>query len=568
MPSAPSFILTRPWGLYTAHLRLPERLPLVRGEPLSIKAEFGLAVVGDGSLRFRFAGQKVIAAQREGGIFVHGGGDRAYFTIPAGSTAREAAFRIVVADGNVEEVYNLSITDGFSRPAQPGEVVPAERQLSFLLSIVERMRALAETDADDEALDHHADGGRLISTRIPWERLVKHFCRERGGEDPLMDIIVKHAATLPTIVESLASHPRRILKRVRERQPIARAQELDAACLQWFVRQPGRTVAEKAGSRQSILAVTRQGTFDTLENRVLHDYLDRAALAAASYSALHKRARHTARVKDVERYARQCRQLGWSLNEAGVGYPVHPVGPNYVLQQDSRYRHVWKAYLQLLRRESEIDDIWRWQVRLWAEFCRLAIIVALRRQPAVQVLAEAPLWLKADQSRGRWADTSAHPAILLVEGGDWNGRVVITVIDAQDETADRFGDPRLWRFFWSVGAAAVIHVQEMATGVETWILVWALHHMAFEQVDLNREAKSADSALAQLQSQIKFELSKDVDLGGFVLASSPTQAVDRSDDSFGRVVAFSTALDEEALDKVIEEITKILPTVVSVASHA
>jgi hypothetical protein len=333
-------------------------------------------------------------------------------------------------------------------------------------------------------------------------------------------------------------------------------------------RRRSRTAVEKAGSRQTILAVARQGTFDTLENKVLHDYLDRAAVAATSYASLHRALRRSARVTSVERYGRQCRQLGYLLEEAGVGLPTPPVVPNYVLQHDARYRHVWKAYQELLRRETEVDDIWRWQVRLWAEFCRVSLLVALRRSPGAQVIAEAPLWLKVDQSRGRWTNISAQPAVFLVEGGDWNGRVVITLIDGQHENADGFGRRELWRHFWSVGPAVVIHAQEITTGRETWVLVWPLHTMGSNVVDLAREASSANAALQQLKDQIRLGLGTQVNLGGLVIVSNPAPAPPATWTSSGEVVAFAIALGESSLNKMITEIANLMPVVIGVAGDA
>jgi hypothetical protein len=568
MTLARAFILTRPWGLYTAHLSPPARLPVKVGDRVSVLAGCGLSVVGPRELMFKFSGQKIIPAQREGGIFAFGGTEKAYCTIPASSTSRESDFKLVISRDQIEEIVEVSVEGALARPQKPGDVTPAEHQLTFLLSIVERLRALSEAEGDEEALDYHVNGRRMIATCIPWERLVEQWYVEREGDDPRMDIIVRHAATLQSVVEGLASHPRLVLKRIRERQPVSRIQELDAACLQWFVRQPGRTAAEKAGSRQTILAVARQGTFDTLENRVLHDYLARAAVAATSYVSLHRALRRTARVASVERYARLCRQLGHGLTEDGVGFPTPPVVPNYVLQQDARYRQVWKAYQELLRRETEVDDVWRWQVRLWAEFCRLSILVALRSSPGVRVLAEAPLWLKTDQSRGRWADTTAHPAVLLIEGAEWNGRVVITFIDGQDKNADGFGRRELWRYFWSVGPAAVIHSQEIATGREAWVLVWTLHAVGANVIDLAREAGSADVALRQLKEQIGLGLGIHVNLGGFVIASNPFPSPLPPSTSSGEVVACATALGEASLHNMIAEIADLLPVIIGLAGHA
>jgi hypothetical protein len=143
MTFARAFILTRPWGLYTEHLNPSARLPIKIGDRVSVPVGYGLSVVGPPELRFKFAGRKIIPAQREGGIFAFGGTEKVYCTIPAGSTSREANFRLVISRDKIEETIDVSIEGAMARPDKPGHLTSAELQLTFLLSIVERLRALS-----------------------------------------------------------------------------------------------------------------------------------------------------------------------------------------------------------------------------------------------------------------------------------------------------------------------------------------------------------------------------------------------------------------------------------------
>jgi hypothetical protein len=158
--------------------------------------------------------------------------------------------------------------------------------------------------------------------------------------------------------------------------------------------------------------------------------------------------------------------------------------------------------------------------------------------------------------------------VLLIEGGDWNGRVVVTLIDGQDGNADGFGRRELWRYFWSVGPAAVIHAQEIATGREAWVMVWTLHAMSRNVIDLAREAGFADVALKQLKNQIGLGLGVHVNLGGFVIVSNPFPSPLPLSTSSGEVVACATALGETSLDSMISEIAGLLPVIIGVAGHA
>ena len=158
--------------------------------------------------------------------------------------------------------------------------------------------------------------------------------------------------------------------------------------------------------------------------------------------------------------------------------------------------------------------------------------------------------------------------MLIAEGKDWNGRLVITLVDGQDESADGFGLRELWRYFWSVGPAAVIHAQEITTRRETWVLVWALHTMGPNVIDLARESQSANVALKQLKDQIRLGIGIEVNLGGVVIVSNPLSAPIKPSDSSDKVVACATNLRENSLEKMIAEIASLLPVIIEVASDA
>jgi hypothetical protein len=64
----------------------------------------------------------------------------------------------------------------------------AEHQLTFLLSIVERLRALSEVQDDEEPLDYHVNGRRLIATRS----------RDEGKRPAMGCYLVGYAPTIVT----------------------------------------------------------------------------------------------------------------------------------------------------------------------------------------------------------------------------------------------------------------------------------------------------------------------------------------------------------------------------------
>ncbi len=236
-----------------------------------------------------------------------------------------------------------------------------------------------------------------------WEELRRRWTANDKSE-PQMDIIVEHAKKLKRTIEELDRAPRRILRRTHRQVPLSRVQELDRRSMTWLVRQPGTSLAERAGDRQSILAVAREDNFDTLENRVLRAYGERAAFIAADYLARNRSKAKSRRALLVDEYGRRCKRLARDLAERGVRLAEPGVLPNFVLQQNPRYNQIWDAWGELLKRERLNDDLWRWQGRSWEEFCALAVMVALVGIPGAKLVASAPLTFRDEQTQGRWLE--------------------------------------------------------------------------------------------------------------------------------------------------------------------
>jgi hypothetical protein len=198
---------------------------------------------------------------------------------------------------------------------------------------------------------------------------------------------------------------------------VGRAQQLDAACLSWLIKRPGRTAIEKAGSAQEILAVVREESFDTLENRVLKDFLRRAGRACGDYLRENSNFRSSARYKSVEHFGRA---LGRYL-QADVFDGVQSVSsisnPNYVLQHDEHYSTVWRAYQDLVRRQATLEHLFEWRFRAYRDIARLLLC------SAVWSLAKEGDG-KADTGQGLWIQQKPDAGSIFEPAG-WPGPVQI-----------------------------------------------------------------------------------------------------------------------------------------------
>ncbi len=554
------FALTRPWGLYDDGEYASKREPIrTDSGVVDLPIGCGLSIVASDGLKLRFEGRRMVPAQPEGGAFDWTGSKR-FWTIPVGATSDAQRFRVsVVAESGISQVIDVVLRGALARPDRVDESSSGGRLLALVNAIGERIRSLTDDNGGLEGvLTYEAVGRKLIASGVPWPVATRKWCESYDVEHPPpLDLIVRHAETLARLVERLAHHPRRVLARVRERLPANRVQELDHACLTWYVRQPGRSTAEKAGARQVILAVSRHENLDTLENRVLRHYLELAAGAARLYANLHRRLRASERLITVMRYERLCRTLAGDLAEVGVRLPANSVVPNYVLTQDLGYSAVWLAYQDILRRREEEDDVWRWQVRLWADCVRLSVLVALRSLSGAQVIAEAPLLIRADQERGRWADLPPHPLVVVIPADE--RQLVVTVIDAQDPLGNQFGPRELWPYFWSIGPASILHAQDLASGEETWVAVWSLHPLDGRELDLDKEAHSADCAIENVVRKLRLEQAVACRLRGVIIGSAVNGAV--AEGGANVTFAYRCPVSSESLSGLVDTLAGVLPII-------
>jgi hypothetical protein len=344
--------------------------------------------------------------------------------------------------------------------------------------IVDLIARLLDVDPDEQA----AQGRMRGWVRSDWRQVAAGLAAERDVTEPRMALIVRQARDLRRLVEELGQHPRRVLTRNLRLQAVHRIQEMDSTCLAWYVRQPGRTPVEKAGSRQALLAVVREETIDTAENRVLKDFLQRSAQAAEVYLAANRNLSGSTRYGEVSRYGRGCAALVRRPAFASVRGVAGPVKPNYVLTSDQRYRHIWNAYQALLRRQDDVDEAWTWQGRLWADLVTMAVLTAL--PGATQTLALAPLYLRREQDRGRWLSVYSCAGVFATQD-------YVLMVYAADTAP-----PELMARYSSLAPTLIVSRARIGGGRARDILVWSVTDAEVEPITLDRLVLDAAQALA------------------------------------------------------------------------
>ncbi|MBK5924619.1 hypothetical protein CCR90_12710 [Rhodovulum sulfidophilum] len=430
-----------------------------------------------------------------------------------------------------EQAENPDRTGFPSRPRKGHD--PKDKSELFAADALRRMNeVLARIQELEEALDDPSDVWG--SLRAAWKRAERE-------EDPRMAEIVKQARELKPVLDALLKSIRRVLRRHRELTPLDRVQEMDRASMVWLSRQPGRSVAERAGAGQRILATVRQEHFDTLENRVLHAYARLAADAAREWMREHPRSKESARYAQVDAFRKTCRNVGAVLVELDVSVAEPGCTPNYVLMQDRDYRSVREGWERLLKRDKAIDDLWAWQAQTWTDFAVLAVTLAIVELDEAQLVAQSPINWRAEAETGRWFDQDRPIAVFWLRE---TGRVV--EVQARPETPG------------SLLTAARAHVALRITDptrmeVPRRVAVWTPH--AMKRIDLDDAVQDAAALVDQLQPLAMTEILRQ----GLILTPAhgrPETA--RADGQVSRVSGIALGASGESLAAGLEAVREFV----------
>lgn len=267
--------------------------------------------------------------------------------------------------------------------------------------------------------------GKRQELPISWNDIDDIFTEQKNSDQPPRRLITKISEQLP-LIERTISNMRKVLKCERKKIPVSRAQELDSQCIQWLTKQPGRTAPEKAGIQQRIMAIVRNESFDTLENRVLKDFLHRCHVEAERYIqqySKNERFKKSERLKKTQRLSALCFKSLALPEMEGISPLFKIPTPNYVLQQNPNYAKIWDFYKKLLHQTQLIEMIWPVRQKIFFEFLllKLNLFIRFNGNKQERKIFYSDLWIKESQkngmffSRAKWHYLIHLPAQYIFE---------------------------------------------------------------------------------------------------------------------------------------------------------
>ncbi len=471
----------------------------------------------------------------------------------------------VMQEGQKSEQIILRM-DGATSSWQDGEGKQDESQLYRTV--------LAWSNYFDECIRESSDFKR--KGKLPWSNILIYLKTIAvQAQEPRMALIVHITERMRRQLPQVVQAARRILVRERTMVPALRVAETDTACLRWYVRQPGTTSAQKAAAnRHRLLAVTRRESLDTLENMVLKDFLKRCSLESGRYlnfDCTADQRTQSERGRNVNSFGHICADLGRLPQMKHIPPPPAAIRPNYVLQNDSRYKNIWELYRKLLCREDEEDRLWDWQARTWADIARMLVSAALiylkkenggARLFQLTEILESVLVILQEQRLGTRLDHGSEPGPFLVKPNEnVQGQGVVlemvhpTLAHEHESTKD----------LGRMGGHLYLVFTPLDGSPQTVLVLWAVHTAGCDPLKRpgwTAISESAANALERHKILIGERASKMPKLRAFVLASDlEADAPELHPSPQGTVHLIQVPTDQLAWNTVVEYLALVLEEV-------
>jgi|GEM_PF-731883 hypothetical protein len=263
-------------------------------------------------------------------------------------------------------------------------------------------------------------GGRLDKTTAELIRLFIGMFAEilgRDGEVLLTELVDKlesvniEDANLPIVIsldkkyqlhrkiEAIGDKLRHQLRRQAELMSVGKIQEMDSYCLRDYVRRPGLTAVEKAGSKQRLMGIQRYQDFNTPENKFLVYFSQILHLNCFQYERSGA-VQFQAEIRKIRLVVDLFKQQPIVKTIQDRTYQF--TQPNYVLQQNPIYRSFYQAYLEYLQKKYEKERLWTFRNALLADTVYMFLTAALLKFQGMHVNANSAITGNLTPDQGRY----------------------------------------------------------------------------------------------------------------------------------------------------------------------
>lgn len=351
------------------------------------------------------------------------------------------------------------------------------------------------------------------SVRRGWGKVQDVWLKDENRENEAQISLIVRLAKNPKLKRALKfilSTPNKVLKRQRTLENVATVVEMDSACLQWYIRQPGSNLQEKAGQQQKILAVTRQESFNILENQVTRWVVDRLKILSDRFLNENFHYVNSEKFIAVRNFKTATKICFDSSPLREISAIHHFPKPNYALMHHHLYQIIWQVYLQLRKEEKLEDDCWKWQNTMWHETGKQLISALLtklgRNSVSLNEEALSMCYIRKEQMNGLWTDPPIAPGPFKTSQGR------IDYIDLRDGMPDqKFAD-----WMGTLGLHQALR-QKRIDGRDRVLALWFWNDPEKLKDNLNAELEKCQQTLYRSLTL----LDNNIEAKGIIVASDP-----------------------------------------------
>lgn len=493
-----------PWGFIEGKA---QSYPLIES-PLEtiIKVEtfFGYLIVPDQTI-VRVDGCK-IPPEKQSPVFYYQGHALRRLLLPSGSRKNKGAIqdqKISFECRGVHTTITLSI--------------PSEKKFEKVDSIIKMQIERFQSLLDHYSFTNPSESEFRLGVRRAWSFVSEAWlgCALKNEETPTSFITQKAQDTnLSSAIQAVLKMPSRRLQRERDFVTIAAAAEMDSACLEWYCKRPGETLAEKARQDQTILGIRRKETFYNLENRVSSYVIEGLLALCHQYLKDHVLHLHSDKYNAVKKFDGMIRYYLTQSSIKDVSPCDHmESNPNYVLTHHHAYKMIWEVYLQLKKEHRLFEDSQKWKNTLWTETGSQlvsSLLYHFSKLKYIKELAASIPYYRKESICGQRIETPITPGPFSSRQG------IIDYIDCRD------GEPpqSLSNWMGIAGCQQVLH-QKRPCGTERTLALWYWFTENSERNSLSDLQKSVE---ALEKSKFIFE-NKPVEIGALILANTPNDQI-------------------------------------------
>ncbi|MFI3242938.1 MAG: DUF2357 domain-containing protein [Akkermansia sp.] len=296
-----------------------------------------------------------------------------------------------------------------------------EKQEIGIKQVLEMLCAIIDTSSELRymAEEHYPPFQHLVNDKkrelpLDWSDIIDYLTAQKQDIAPAR-LITAIAQQKRNLIEKLFLHLNTVLRRERQMTPLSRAQQIDNSCLRWLSRQAGHTALEKSGPQQRILSLVRQESYNTLENRVLKDFLRRCTILSRQYLRQYQQ-----KFPDCER-VQSVHQLCTRFQAVLRGEQLQQVEkirslptPNYALMYNPSYSMVWDFYKKILAQLQLVEQAWAHRHTLCFEAVQLYLHSMLRLD-ATQYFS-SQVWTNASIENGQLLNHTRFANVYLIHG--------------------------------------------------------------------------------------------------------------------------------------------------------